>query len=570
MAKKINVSEWTKAWETLNKAVEEFGQDKVDAQLSSKWASISEDWNTVIAPTPESTNTETTNTETTEPSTVQSTAQDILDNTKKVEGELASSQEWKEQELIQQQEADQKRVEEQATENELLIKQQELESKKRDEERKIKLEQRESDEINRLRREEDLNKRIAETERKKLEASQEFQRIKNENAIIEAKADIEIQRQQSAWAYQKLWLWFSSGIINQSQQIATNGIAKIAELKAKMNYDEAITWVEMSKINLEMERIWVEYSNLINSTINSYSDKLDDIDANTEKRIQEVNRNLLLNSQQKEDKIASILSWYRKEKNDMERQHIDDMFKIQDRWFAYQKEVENAIQQEKAIAREAMNTSLLTGWWFKKTTEEKIKILRKAWFDSSELQNIEESAKNDKVNGIVSELMPSDYFLKIDDRINIDGRIEEYIKSWYSLDKASRIATEEYLSNDPIYIREKNIRDLKQKVDLRALNSRLNPSGWSSWFKATNIVKWLDWIYYWVDKNNAEARAIAVAKEVNGEIKSMPLYFYNSDSSKDSATNVIKDYLWTDIETPTTKDILNSGWEILTWPWATN
>jgi hypothetical protein len=70
---------------------------------------------------------------------------------------------------------------------------------------------------------------------------------------------------------------------------------------------------------------------MINQTISSYSDKLDTLDMNAEKRIQETNRNLLLNSQQKEEKIDNILKDYRKEKNDLERQHIDDMFKIQDR-----------------------------------------------------------------------------------------------------------------------------------------------------------------------------------------------------------------------------------------------
>ena len=224
---------------------------------------------------------------------------------------------------------------------------------------KTRLEEEKQSELDNLKKKQSLEEEMANAEREKLSAEAEYQRIQNQNAIIEANKNIEIQRQQSAWAYQKLWLWFSSWIINQSQQIATDWIAKIAEIKAKMNYNEAMTWVEQSKINTQLKQIEIEYAWLINTTISSYSDKLDDLDTNAEKRIQDLTKNLLLNNQQKDTKINEVLKEYRNQKTTLERQHIDDMMKIQDRWFTYQKEVEAQVEKQKEVKLTNLSEELL-------------------------------------------------------------------------------------------------------------------------------------------------------------------------------------------------------------------
>jgi len=157
-----------------------------------------------------------------------------------------------------------------------------------------------------------------------LQAEANFQKIQNEDSIRQANIDVDIQRQQSAWAYSKMGLWFSSWIINQSQSIATNWIVKIASIKAKMSLDEATIATKVADVEFK-------YTDLVNTTIDNYIDKTDALRLKMTEQINEANRNIRTNSFDKQTEISKIEDDMRKEVKEAERQHIEDITAVKDK-----------------------------------------------------------------------------------------------------------------------------------------------------------------------------------------------------------------------------------------------
>lgn len=263
----------------------------------------------------------------------------------------------------EQKKADEARAISNAKANEDLINKANEEQAKVEAEKIARLEAEKKQELDLLNQEKKNTLAQAENQRAELEAQANLQRKQNESAIIQANSNIALQQQQSAWAFQKLWLWFSSGIINQSQQIATDWFAKIAEIKATMNYQEALIWSKNAELNLQLENISSQYTRQINSTISSYSDKIDDIQQQTTDRINNTQASLLMNSQEKNKVINDILKEYRATKNTLESWYLQDMVKIQETWYNYQKELNAAIEDKRQrkltdLTQEIMNWNI--------------------------------------------------------------------------------------------------------------------------------------------------------------------------------------------------------------------
>lgn len=187
-----------------------------------------------------------------------------------------------------------------------------------------------------------------------LKAQQEKQRLDNAEAIRQAKVDVEIERQQSAWGYQKIGLGFSSGIINQSQQIATEGIMKIAEIKANMTMQEAQMTAKIADVEFN-------YANLVNSTIDTYTDKIDSVRKDAITRINETNQSLIKNTYDKKTDVDKIKEWARAEKLKAEQQHILDIQWVKDKWVEYLKDIQSSVQEYQKRELTKLDTALTNG-----------------------------------------------------------------------------------------------------------------------------------------------------------------------------------------------------------------
>lgn len=187
-----------------------------------------------------------------------------------------------------------------------------------------------------------------------LKAQQEKQRTDNAEAIRQAKVQVEIERQQSAWGYNKIGLGFSSGIINQSQQIATEGIVKIAEIKATMTMQEAQMTAKIADVEFN-------YANLVNKTIDTYTDKIDSVKKDMKTRINETNQNLLKNSYQRKTEIDDIKQWAIEEKRKSERQHIEDIQNVKQQGIEYLKDIQQSVANYQQRELWKLDTMLQNG-----------------------------------------------------------------------------------------------------------------------------------------------------------------------------------------------------------------
>jgi len=129
----------------------------------------------------------------------------------------------------------------------------------------------------------------------------EEQRLTNKLAETEAEQKIEVAKQQATWAFNKLGLGFSSGIINEVQRIATQGANKLALLK--------VTWAKfLSQTQIDVAKLEQSYASEINRTVDKYTDISISNKQNSIKRLGDVQNSLLLNNRQKETQINDIKS----------------------------------------------------------------------------------------------------------------------------------------------------------------------------------------------------------------------------------------------------------------------
>ena len=275
-----------------------------------------------------------------------------------------------------------------------------------------------------------------------LNAQNERQRIENEETIRQAKTDVEISRQQSAWAYNKLWLGFSSWVINQSQQIATEWIAKIAEIKANASYQEAT-------ISNQIGTLEYQYSSDINATIDNYTDKITELQESAIARVEATNRNIRTNNNDKNSEIADIEKSVKDELKDLERQHIEDITNIKDKWIGYLQDIQASVAdfREKEIAK--LDVQVQNGTIVNLSPEQIAKYEKQldlpAWTINAQLDtNI-----NQRIRSEFDNFIGPDYL--IENISSLSAEIKNEMKNWRSFEEATSIVIGRELSTNQAY-----------------------------------------------------------------------------------------------------------------------
>lgn len=151
----------------------------------------------------------------------------------------------------------------------------------------------------------------------RLEREKEKQRLQDEETLKLAEIQNDVAAQRAAWAFNKLWLWFSSWAILQSQNYATQWAMKLAQLKfaagsKQKEFEESIANTKR------------EYAELINGNI----DKYNDIIADNKKQFIERYNDTALDKLKTSEEIArekdKIATEFRKTVRDLERQFNQD------------------------------------------------------------------------------------------------------------------------------------------------------------------------------------------------------------------------------------------------------
>lgn len=279
-----------------------------------------------------------------------------------------------------------------------------------------------------------------ESEMALLKAQSELQRTQNLEAVRQAKIDTYTAKRQSAWAYNKLWLWFSSGIINQSQKIATDGIARIAEIKATMSFQEATIANSMAKIEFD-------YDSLINNTIDTYTDKIDELKKSSINRINETNQNLLLNNYEKNNTISTIEKDIRNELKELEASHIADVQKIRDKWIEYAKEMEIAVNSYKKEELSKLDTMLQDGTISSMSPSEIANIENKLWLPAWTINAKYNSTINQGIRAAFDQIVGKGTFIW--DVTGLRDEVKNEMSMWRTYDEAINIVMEREIANNP-------------------------------------------------------------------------------------------------------------------------
>lgn len=330
--------------------------------------------------------------------------------------------------------------------------------------------QREVDVISQKRKTRDLDLIQWEAKRAKELSEQEIalSKRKTDEALFETKREIEMNAQRSAMSFNKLWLWFSSWIVLQSQAIADRGSLKLATLKAQAAYNQA-------DLNLKASKIQNSYASLTNQTIDKYTDIQLKNKRDVISRINSTKNNLKLNAEQKRVEINKIKDEYVSFKRSNEDNLKKEQERLADRAITQANQLEESINKDRNAKLTKMNQDFATWTVANMTPTDIADLERNLWLTPWSVDR--------KFNWTISSLIRKqfDSFIWSDYSVsNMNELIEEArdeMVQGKSMDEAIVDVMSRELKTNEEYLRQQN---LKKKLDKAKLKKASGTWGWIS------------------------------------------------------------------------------------------
>lgn len=289
-----------------------------------------------------------------------------------------------------------------------------------------------------------------------LEKEQALQKAKDDAAILEAQEKQAVAEMQSNWAFNKMWLTFSSWAILQTQSIATKWATVIAQLKVQANYNQAL-------IATKVWEIEATYNKTIRDITNAATEQSIAVKTEASNRIKETQNNLLLNEKDKVKEISTILKEYKAEQYKLE----DDIYvrtKEQSNKVIEQVEkLQNAMKTETTAAKEDINTLMNSWTWNTLTVAQQAEYARKAGMSLSEVTKNVNWYINTEAYKIMKALVWDTYIPTTAQSEAIINDTNRLMSIWKSMSEAVNIATNRIIKNSKEYI-------LKQKEEAAKAN----------------------------------------------------------------------------------------------------
>ena len=207
-------------------------------------------------------------------------------------------------------------------------------------------------------------------EKANLELSE--QKMKNERAIKAAEVNIDVEKQKASWAFNKLWLGFSSGIILEVQRIATLWATKVAELRVTAARMEAETAIQISELEFE-------YAKEINGVIDRNLDIQIKVKEDAIKRIERTQTNKLLSETEKQDRIDEIRDEYIKTTRKNEDNLRIEQERLSDKAIKQAQALNKEVQADRNIKLKELDRDLQSGVIAQLTSLEVANRERELW-----------------------------------------------------------------------------------------------------------------------------------------------------------------------------------------------
>lgn len=309
----------------------------------------------------------------------------------------------------------------------------------------------ETEEQKNLTKQKDEQKAILERERELAlaDAKSQIELTKKENAlqnqrdrdaIVEARTWIELERQSSAIAFQKMGLWMSSWIVLESQRIATEWLTDIARLKVEAELNADKRDADVQKQLRGAESLSLQYTQNINTLISEYRTNSLNIKKSSVDRINKLAADKFGLEEELSTKKESILREARdaireEDKNFIVRQKEERDRLIKD---THSLREEMRAQQEE---KKAWLVALISSGKISQMSDlERKKLAEWAWMTLDELDFLKDNEVQTNIYSETARLLGTDYLLSEDEMRVIKSRVEGYLKSGKSLLEASTLA----------------------------------------------------------------------------------------------------------------------------------
>jgi len=434
------------------------------------------------------------------------------------------------------------------------------------------LEQSKQDTLDALKAEQDASKARQEAELEAARQAQALQEQKDKDAIIQAEADMEVAQQQSAWAFNKLWLNFSSGAVLMTQKIATDGAAQLATLKVQANYNQAKLTVDVEKLNEEINKSQLEYTKQINDTIFKYDNMALDLKSQSTNRIAEVQNNLLLTNAEKEEKINTILKDLKDWNRNLEDKLQTDQERLTNNIISKTKQLQTEHERIQEKWKVKLSEDILTWNIMNMSPEELNREEDKLGLPRWSIMQKTTDYISKWIRNMYDTTLWKDVL--INNMADMDLEVKKLMKQWKTTNEAISIVWTKYIENSPEYKAKKAAEKAKMSWWSKTSSININAEAWKivaaakqRWENISmTTAKWLAaaWetattYYLWAVKPKTKTSPL-----LNSSIETFKGDYENPAAAKSAYNELIKSWYSKD-EALQTLASQNDNLEIVDW-----
>lgn len=119
--------------------------------------------------------------------------------------------------------------------------------------------------------------------------------------------------------------------------MAQEGIDQLEQIKFDLELSDTETAYQIKEIEFN-------YAELMQASLEKYSDKINETKKEMKTRMTETTRSLLTNNFDKRTETEDIIKWARDEKRKIEKEHLEDVQAVRDKGIEYAKDVQASVQ----------------------------------------------------------------------------------------------------------------------------------------------------------------------------------------------------------------------------------
>lgn len=336
-----------------------------------------------------------------------------------------------------------------------------------------------------------LEKTNLEAQQKANTAAIDLQKFKDEEAIKERTKELEVNRMRSAWALNRLWLAGSAYAVNSWIRLAEEGATAIAWLKINASYNEASAKAKIT----EQE---VNYAKVINSAIDTYTEKNYNLEQDYIKLSAQTQNSLLLSEKEKTQNINKLTDTYLINKRANEDAIFNNMKAARTEILNSTKALEEQFKSEENTYKEKVNSLFTSGQWQSLSNQQKINYANKTWLSISELEGTQRKLIYSTAVKNLASVLWNDFIPSEAQTSQIISEVNRLTLAWKPLEEAINIATNRLIKSTPEY---SAILEGKKTKASWSSTSKIKTSdmkqdadwNWYAWTWAEWVSTWLAW-----------------------------------------------------------------------------